>query len=183
MALSPLSDKSRADLINASKNIFDVQVGRSAFFKKSFLESRNWIALLCECDFKDDANRIAVACEKVFYVKAFCFNVDHPEDLAYSISLCRDDLFKVHEIYHAPSYAIIDQEERFVIVSDSDYYWSVAGSKYFIDQIAFPSIEEELSLFSKGIDSYIMSEDLHNKSIGRQMLTYLRICQDINNRA
>ena len=181
MVFSLLPEQSKIDLINRSENIFDVKAGRSAFFKKSFLQNRDWAVLLYECDFKYDATRVALACEKLSYLRASCFNIGYVQDLSYNIDLCEGDLFHVHEVYCAPSYVIIEEEERFAIVSDSDYYWSIAGDKSFLSQIAFPSIKEELELFRKGIDPYITSKDSHNKSIGYQMLAYLKICSDVNN--
>ena len=155
---------------------FDISRGFSAFFKESFLDRKNWAALLYECDLKADATKVAHACHNYSYVKAFCFNIDHNNDETYSIDLCEADLSRVHKFYVSPSYAIVEENERFIIVSDSDYYWGIAGSLSFIENIANGSIEEELKLFASGIDPYVTSVDSINNKIGMKMLSYLEIC-------
>ena len=176
MVIRPFSENQRPIVSTSIMSGFDISRGYSAFFKESFLDKRNWVAILYECDLKADAVKVAYACHKHSYAKAFCFNIDHNNDETYGLDLCEADLSRVHKFYVSPSYAIVEADERFVIVSDSDYYWGIAGDISFINAVANDSIDSDLKSFSDGIESYVTSADNINNKIGRKMLSYLQIC-------
>ena len=175
-SLLPMAE---ADLLRKrSSEYLDITSGLAAFFCKSFLEHRNWLAIIYECDFKADAGRVARASKMFGYYEASCFNVDQNKNEAYNIELSEKDLSSVHDIYHVPSYAILEKYDAFMIVSDSDYYWAIAGQRQFIEEISERNLERELDVFAAGIAPYVASSDSHNRAIGQCMLSYLMLCRE-----
>lgn len=177
MALAQLPAGDKSSLNKLTTQYFDVVPGRSAFFRRSLLQERHWIAVLFECDFKDDALKIAAAASARRWTRAICYNVEYPEDKAFELVLTEQDLRSVHNIYPSPSYAIVEHDGRFAIISDSDYFWAVAGPVNFIRDLCNQAVSAELDIFSQGIQSYLLSSDVHNRTIGEQMFQYLEQCR------
>ena len=133
--------------------------------------------MIYECDFKSDAARVAKACQEFAYVQAVCSNLDYNRDESYRMEISELNLSKVHQIYHSPSYVIVGCKSEFMIVSDSDYYWAIAGLRSFVSRVAINSISEDLKSFRLGIQPYVQSEDAHNRSIGSTMMSYYEVCK------
>jgi hypothetical protein len=177
MSLKRLSKSESSRIEVLAKSYLAIVPGLSAFFTHEVLQDRQWVAAPFECDFDQDASAVAISCKKFGFVSGFCANVDANADQAYSLSLSEDDLRQVHRRYFMPSYAIVEQSEAFVLISDSDYYWSIAGTPDFVRSVAGKPIGAVLRKFHASIEPYAMSKDSHNQRIGRTMLSYYETCR------
>ena len=177
MALSPLEAKDHDKLGELTAKYFDVIPGNSAFFKASTLEERDWIAVIYECDLNKDACRISKAVSFHRWTRAICFNLEYHDDVPVHIALTEEDIAAVHRNYPAPSFAIMEINEQFAIVSDSDYFWAIAGPIHFVERICNKDILSDLDDFCEGIRTYLQSSDLHNRAVGQQLQHYLALCR------
>ena len=153
--------------------IFDITHNVSASFQEAFLRAQDWRVLIYERDFKDVDGMISNFCPKFGYANAMSFSFGGDGNFfATEMRLLHSELSLHHTKYFSPSYAIFEGEERFSIVSDSDYFWAIAGKRDFLIEICESKPLSVLEEFRSGIDPYIMSQNLDVQRIGRILESY-----------
>jgi hypothetical protein len=159
-------------------DLFDVDPGISAFLKGEAIHQRGWGALLFEHRLEGDASRaVAAACKNAGFSTALCVDIDeHAYETRY-ISLDPEGIGKARYEFHTPSYAIIEADEKFFIVSDNDYYWSIAGERNFVESVFDVPWEKLLGDFEVGIRPYTQAGNAAERRISQNLLKYLDICR------
>jgi hypothetical protein len=157
-------------------NNIDIRHDVAIFFKRQFLKETRWGVLIYEQDFKYDAPKLSKACERFSFTKATSFSFGGSCDFsAIEVGLNNQDLIMLHEKYFAPSYILIEHGKKFSLLSDSDYFWAVAGPKEFLDDICDRDPHSVLDKFREGIDPYIKSNRDDMRSIGNLLKSYCAV--------
>ncbi len=171
--ISPAAKKTVEHLVSQVDHMFDITFNIAAFFKEEFLRERRWSALLYEQDFKDTGGRISSICSKFGFHRAISFSFGGAiEFFSAEIQLVHSELCENHRNYFIPSYTIFEIGGHFSIVSDSDYFWAIAGERSFLNEVCdfepLPALDE----FKRGIVPYEVSCDSNMKNIGKLLSSY-----------
>jgi hypothetical protein len=143
-----------SDTYRRFRNFVRVEENRCAFFERHFLERRGWYAAVVTEELTpEDAERVAAACGRFGYGLATVLDIDHFDpDSIYRIKLGAEALASLEETFLTPSYLLVEENERFMIVSDGDYYWSIAGKIDFLKACvggSLSAINEEFARTAK----------------------------------
>ena len=162
-------------------NTLDGIEGQSAFFKSNYLKSSGWSALIKERLFRDRDHAVTAACEIFRYEFAYCLSVyDGSNDMdqdVFKVPLSRHALPEVHKRFYGPSYAIFEEQQRFMIVSDSDYYWALAGTPSFVTLAMADSAAKIIPQFRAGVLPYSKSQYPVTRDLGIAMLSFADTCE------
>ena len=73
----------------------------------------------------------------------------------------------LEDTFLTPSYLMIEENENFMLVSDSDYYWEVAGPAEFIEEL-FGKPSDAVNLdFMRATQAYRKGSSRIGPALGR----------------
>ncbi|MFF8803050.1 MULTISPECIES: hypothetical protein [unclassified Methylobacterium] len=177
MSFDLLDPAKKCALSEAVAPAFDIDPGFGAFYHPDFLKRKQWVAAIFEGDFRDDGDQICQGLSSAGIFTVACGGLAEYMTDWYSLSPQEGDLKEVRNKYFEPSYFISDYLESFCIVSDSDYYWSIAADIDKIENKFEINIKKCISEFRSDIAAFSTSDDEHSRKIGSMLQRYLEICE------
>jgi hypothetical protein len=156
--------------------LLEIDAGYSAFFTKTALRRNGWVARIFEATFKGPAAAHFTTVATRYQVGSLvCVNVDANEDVGYVFPAEISSLAALRDVYFVPAYAILETTGQFAIVSDADYYWGIAGTRDFVEEVsAFPGAEN-IAEFRASAQRYTRPSSLHHH-MGLNLLQYADVC-------
>lgn len=145
------------------------------------LEKHNWVCVGIEDELEGEAaSKFARACANANFVNGWSLEIpwDSKQENVSShyLSFSEKSIKNLTKgEYIGSCYIIVEDLSRFVITSDGDLYWMLAGPRRFVEEVIGHSIEVQLNIFEKSVATYNGRESSAGK--------ILMVVQDISKRS
>ncbi len=154
----------------------DIVYGLGAFFKPSYLAGRGWRAGIFGADFRDADGCVSTPLRERGLRELACGTLTEYVLDSFRIDCDHASLKRVHDEYVEPSYFVTDDLRSFCLVSDSDYYWGIAGDADLVDRVS-AGAHRTLDEFEASHAPYLDSDDAHDRRIGAMLAAHLAVCR------